>query len=174
MSARRQPRPAETFERVFQEHNAFAWRLLARLGVLRRDVPDACQEVFLVVYRRLEDFDPQRGSLRSWVSGICVRVASDYRRRHPSRKEASLDESELVASSGPDAEVEMQRAWARLARLLDDMEPEKRQVFVLYELEAIPMNEVALILECPLQTAYTRLHAARRTVLAAFGGEPQP
>lgn len=36
------------------------------------------------------------------------------------------------------------------------------------------MNEVALILECPLQTAYTRLHAARRTVLAAFGGEPQP
>lgn len=165
--------PAASFERVFEEHSAFAWRLLARLGVQRRDVPDACQEAFLVVHRRSAEFDPERSSLRNWIYGICVRIASDYRRRHPHRDETILDEQALVARSDTHTELETQRAWARLALLLEQMDSQKRQVFVLYELEALPMTEVAAILECPLQTAYSRLHAARRIVLAAFEGDAE-
>jgi len=44
----------------------------------------------------------------------------------------------------------------------------KREVFVLYELEELPMGEVAKIVDCPLQTAYSRLHAARKAVTVAF------
>jgi RNA polymerase sigma-70 factor (ECF subfamily) len=167
------PSPPE-FDEIFAQQSAFVWRVLARLGVQSRDVPDACQEVFLVVHRRLGDFDASRSSLRSWVYGICARVASDYRRRHPNRKESSAEPLERVGVSGQQEEdLQTARAWRRLARVLDAMDAAKREVFVLYELEALPMAEVAASLDCPVQTAYARLHAARRAVFAAFA-EPEP
>jgi RNA polymerase sigma-70 factor (ECF subfamily) len=138
------------------------------LGVAQRDVPDVCQEIFIVVHRRLPDFDAERSSLRTWLYGICVRAASDYRRRHPNRRESELDPAAFTAPGQPDSELEAQRAWRRLELVLAEMDPLKRQVFVLYELEALPMSEIAAILECPEQTAYSRLHAARRLVVAEF------
>ncbi len=162
------------FEAVFAEQSRFVWRLLIRLGVEARDAADVCQEVFLVVHRRLPDFDPSQGALRTWISGICLRAASEYRRRDPSRREVLGEQPESASTAGPDADLEAQRAWEKLARVLDSMDAAKRQVFVLYELEAIPMPEIVVILDCPAQTAYSRLHAARRLVLSAFGGADEP
>jgi RNA polymerase sigma-70 factor (ECF subfamily) len=163
------------FDVVFAQYGAVVWRFLSRLGVQTRDVPDICQEVFLVVHRRLVDFDPNQSSLRSWLYGICTRAASDYRRRHPNRNEWSDDILRNASVPGqPDTDLETRRAWARLAHVLDAMDAEKRQAFVLYELETLPMREIAAILECPIQTAYSRLHAARRLVLAAFRSEGEP
>jgi RNA polymerase sigma-70 factor (ECF subfamily) len=166
---------APPFEAVFAEHSRFVWRLLTRLGVQERDAADVCQEVFLVVHRRLPDFDPERSALRTWLSGICVRAASEYRRRSPNRRDLSDERLQNIARvGGPDAELEARRAWAKLEQVLDNMDAGKRQVFVLYELEALPMSEITAILDCPAQTAYSRLHAARRLVLSAFeeGSEP--
>jgi RNA polymerase sigma-70 factor, ECF subfamily len=163
------------FEVVFAEHSGFVWRLLVRLGVQARDAADVSQEVFLVVHRRLADFDPERSALRSWISGICLRAASEYRRRNPARHETSDERLENVPRvSGPDSELEARRAWTKLAQVLENMDSEKRQVFVLYELEALPMSEIAIILDCPAQTAYSRLHAARRLVLSAFQEVSEP
>jgi RNA polymerase sigma-70 factor, ECF subfamily len=164
-----EPNGSLDFNHVFVECSPLAWRVLVRLGVSLRDVPDACQEVFLVVHRRLLDFDPSRSSLRSWVYGICVRVASDYRRRGPQRHEYPAELEELAVSSVQESHIDELRAWQKLARVLDEMEPAKSQVLVLFDLEALPMADVASALECPLQTAYSRLHAARRIVLEAFG-----
>jgi RNA polymerase sigma-70 factor (ECF subfamily) len=163
------------FEAVFAEQSRFVWRLLVRLGVEARDAADVCQEVFLVVHRRLPEFDPGQSALRTWISGICLRAASEYRRRNPNRREV-LDEGFDLATStaGPDADLETTRAWQKLSRVLDAMDVGKRQVFVLYELEALPMHEITAILDCPLQTAYSRLHAARRLVLSAFGAGVEP
>lgn len=163
------------FEAVFAEQSRFVWRLLIRLGVQTRDAADVCQEVFLIVHRRLPDFDPGQSALRTWISGICLRAASEYRRRNPSRREVLGEPPEAATpAAGPDADLEAQRAWEKLSRLLDAMDVAKRQVFVLYELEAMPMPEIAVILDCPAQTAYSRLHAARRLVLSAFGGAEEP
>ncbi len=170
-----EPLSAPTFNGIFEQYSRFAWRALVRLGVQSRDAADACQEVFLVVHRRLDAFDASRGSPKSWVYGICVRVASDYRRRHPNRNEVSAAALAQVAVPGEqDDQLQDRRAREKLSRLLDAMDSAKREVFVLYELEALPMTDVASILECPLQTAYARLHAARRLVLAAFAGNEAP
>jgi RNA polymerase sigma-70 factor, ECF subfamily len=160
------------FEAVFAEHGRLVWRLLVRLGVQARDAQDVCQEVFIVVHRRLPDFDPGRGSLVSWLYGICLRAASDYRRRHPNRRESP--EQALVnveARERPDRELEARRAWDKLARVLDTLDAPQRQVFVLYELEGLGMNEIATLLGSPVQTAYARLHSARRRILGAFTSE---
>ena len=51
-----------------------------------------------------------------------------------------------------------------LDAILDELDDAKRAAFILFELEGWPMAEVATAMDCPLQTAYARLYAARRHV----------
>jgi RNA polymerase sigma-70 factor (ECF subfamily) len=171
-AARRAPAPeaapALDFARAFRELAPFAWRVLRRLGVAEADVEDVCQEVFLVVHRRLDAFEG-RSSLRVWVYGICMRAAWEYRRRpHRRREEATSSPPEASIPAPQDDEIDRRRALALLDAALDELDDEKRAVFVLYEIEHVPMQEVAQAARCPLQTAYSRLHAARRQVEATM------
>src|SRR4051794_8618207 len=157
--------PLPSVRQIFDEHARYIWRTLRHLGIPDAEAPDLCQEVFVIVHRRLSSFEG-RSSLRTWLYGICIRVASEYRRRPHVRKETPLlepaSESEQQASS-PDSALEQRNAVQHLLAILDD---DKRQVVVLYEIEGFSMKEVAEIIECPLQTAYSRLHAARALMLS--------
>ncbi len=149
---------------LFHEHAAFAWRLLRRLGVADADADDVCQEVFLTVHRRLPDFEG-RSSTRTWVYGICIRVAADYRKRTRSRREVpSPQPPDRAVDANQEDHVALREARALLDRVLDTLDDDRRAAFVLYEIEELPLREVASALGCPLQTAYSRLQAARREV----------
>lgn len=163
--------PAICFRTAYDEHVRFVWRSVRRLGVHPADVEDACQEVFLVVHKKLDTFDRDR-SLRAWIFGIALRIAAKYRRRAHARYEQAeaAPEDRAKASSAPDQAdgVQKRQAMERLDRILSELNDSQRAVFMLYELEQLPMNEVATLVDCPLQTAYSRLHAARKHVQAAI------
>jgi len=151
---------------IFRQHAPFVWRALRRLGVAERDVEDVCQEVFVVVHRKLGDFEG-RSSLRTWIYGICARTASDYRKSGRVRREVVTDLiPERHEDAGQHDAVALRQARAALDKILDALDHDKRAVFVLYEIEELTMAEVADALGCPLQTAYSRLHAARKVVEA--------
>jgi RNA polymerase sigma-70 factor (ECF subfamily) len=161
------PAPRIPFEAVFKECAPFVWRALRRLGVREADVEDVCQEVFVVVHRRLGTFQGQ-SSVRTWVYGICIRVASDYRRRPHHAREQAMDEApQLSVPAEQDTELDRRRALAWLDRVLETLDDQKRAVFVLYEIENVAMADVAAAAGCPVQTAYARLYAARKHVEAA-------
>jgi RNA polymerase sigma-70 factor, ECF subfamily len=141
--------------------------VLRRLGVQESDVEDVCQEVFVVVHRRLPEFEG-RSALRTWVYGICVRAASDYRKRAHRRRELVTDDPpEQVAKEDAHRDLASREARKLLDGILAELDDDKRAVFVLYEIESLPMNDVAEAVGCPLQTAYSRLHAARAHVATA-------
>ena len=149
---------------LFREHAPFVWRVLRRLGVSEYDADDVTQEVFLVVHRKLDGF---RGDSRftTWLYGICVRVASDHRRKLRRRREDLTDEP--PSGSAPprlDELLDLDRARAVLDRILDELDEDKRAVFVLFEIEQLPMQQVSEIVGCGLKTAYSRLRAARSLV----------
>src|SRR3954469_16481511 len=75
-----------TVRQVFDEHARYIWRTLRHLGVSDADTPDLCQEVFVTVHDRLPSFEG-RSSLRTWLYGICIRGASEPRRRAYVRRE---------------------------------------------------------------------------------------
>lgn len=156
------------FERVFRAHAAFAWRCLRRLGVAEKDVDDVCQEVFLVLHRKLLDIDPP-SSVRAYLYGICVRKASDHRRLARHHRERATDElPDAAPDSGPMDPVEKKQGLAALDKALAALDEDKRAVFVLFEIEELSMQEVAAAVACPLQTAYARLYAGRKQIEAAF------
>jgi RNA polymerase sigma-70 factor (ECF subfamily) len=160
-------RAAPTFEQVFRENAACVFRVLRWLGVREPDIPDVCQEVFLVVHRRFATFDG-RSAMRTWLYGICRRVASEYRRApHLLREELCDTLPEQSQPAPQDAEMERRAARRLLDEILDTLDEDKRFVFVLHEIEQVPMDEIAALVGCPLQTAYSRHRAATKHVEAA-------
>ena len=161
---------AEGVGRVFDEHAPYVGRTLRCLGVAEREVSDAVQDVFLVVHRRLGEF-AGRASVRTWLYAICLRVAREQRRRGARRREDVVGEPPEIdagASASPEVAVEKRRALAAALEILEGISEEKRTVFVLYEVEQVPMADVADLVGCPLQTAYSRLHAARTEIARAL------
>jgi RNA polymerase sigma-70 factor, ECF subfamily len=163
---------APTAASLIREHAPFAWRVLRRLGVAEADIEDICQEVFVTVHRKLATFEG-RSSAQTWLYGICVRTASGYRKRVRARREVPSARPPEVSVGGlQEEELALREARDVLDRILDRLDDDKRNVFVLYEIEELPMAEVAAAVGCPLQTAYSRLHAARREVEAAVQNLP--
>lgn len=164
-----EPRP--TVRQIFDEHARYIWRTLRHLGIPDADTPDLCQEVWLTVHRKLPSFEG-RSTLRTWLYGICIRVASEHRRRPYVRNElptsAAATESKDGGGQEPDKAFEERSAVLRLLGALDE---DKRVVVVLFEIEGLTMKEVAEVVACPLQTAYSRLHAGRELMLAALNAE---
>lgn len=162
-----EPRPAADaippFRQIYVDHAPGAWRALRRLGVREADVEDACQDVFVVVHEKLDRFDRAR-PLRPWVLGICVKVAAKYRRRAHVQRETTTDAPFAITEPLQPRALEARQARELLEHILARLTDEQREVFVLFELQELPMAEVAAIVEVPLQTAYSRLHAARKHV----------
>jgi RNA polymerase sigma-70 factor (ECF subfamily) len=162
------PRP--TSRQVFDEQARYVYRVLRYFGVRPADLPDVCQDVFITVHRKLDTFEG-RSSIRTWLYKICQRAASDYRRRASFRQEIVTDAASPDLDRDEAGIAGRMEARSTLAFALDQLDEDKRHVFVLYEIEGMTMREVCDIVGCPLQTAYSRLHAARDIVIAAL--EPE-
>jgi RNA polymerase sigma-70 factor (ECF subfamily) len=156
------------FQQLFEQHSALVWRVLRRHGVPAREFDDACQEVFLVVFRRLPEFEG-RSSLRTWIYAIALRVALGVRRKAFMRRERLQE-----GTSDPPAPSDLLDAYAQretsrwLERALADLPAPKREVFVLYELEEMTVAEAANALGVPENTALYRLYGARKALASSL------
>src|SRR5262245_13622962 len=108
----------ESLEAVYRQHFSATWRVLRRLGVPDAQLDDATQDVFLVVHRKLADFDG-RSPLRSWIVAIAVRIASEYRRRGNRARTEPLDEAIPDAAPSPAQVSEMQESVRLLHAVLN-------------------------------------------------------
>ncbi len=156
------PVEVASYEAIYDEHFNFVWRNARRLGVPEASVDDVVQDVFLVVHRKLSQFEG-RSSLHTWLYGILVRVVRDHRRSQARRTAKAI----AVAAEPEEPEptpldLLAKREAARvLEGLLDELDEEKREVFVLVELEQLSVADVATALGLNVNTAHARLRAAR-------------
>ncbi|HVY49388.1 MAG TPA: sigma-70 family RNA polymerase sigma factor [Minicystis sp.] len=149
------------FDMVYEEHFDFVWRAVRQLGVAAASLDDAAQDVFVVAYRRLGDFDG-RATVRAWLFGIAMRVASDYRRT-VRRKGGAVELTPDLASArpSPQDDAETSESLRLFFRALDALDARQREVFVLAEVEQFTAPEAAAALGIPVNTVYSRLRAAR-------------
>jgi RNA polymerase sigma-70 factor (ECF subfamily) len=156
---------ASDLRTLFTMHAPYVWNTLRRLGVHASDLEDVTHDVFLQVQRHLGDFDTSR-PVRPWLFGFAFRVASDHRRRAYRRRETAQPEVEAVDPTAPaDERLAAQQDRQLVQSALDTIDLDRRAVFVLYEIDGVPMAEIARSLSIPTNTAYSRLRVAR----AEFG-----
>jgi RNA polymerase sigma-70 factor (ECF subfamily) len=130
------------------------------MGIRDSDREDACQDVFIAVYRSLPSF---RGDsqLSTWIYRITSRTTSRLIQKKRLRQAiATLLDGQPPPQSGPDPSEETARALV-LERMLERLNPKKRAVLVLFELEGVPVDEISRIVGCPTNTVWSRLHHAR-------------
>lgn len=148
---------------VYRAHSGYVWRVLRHCGVPDSDLDDAVQETFLVVFRRLPEFEA-RASLRTWIYAVAVRVASTRRRsrrREAARRELAGLGMHGAGAADPEAELSKAEAADLVDRLLDELDASKRTVFVLAELEGVKVPEISRILGINPRTVHSRLRLAR-------------
>lgn len=152
-------RPA--FDALYRQHAPMVRRALRQLGVPAAGLEDATQDVFVVLHRRLDDFDRGR-SLTNWLWGIARGVASSHRRSE--RRRARLhDALPRPAGHDPlDRGIARRQASSILDQFLGSLDADKCAVFVLSELEGRRGPEIARMLEVNVNTVYARLRAARK------------
>lgn len=150
---------------VYVAHGDFVWASLQRLGVQPHDLDDVLQEVFMIVHQRLHTFD-HTSKVTTWLFGICLRAASDHRRRAYRRREhvgdAPVEEQPGATTATPEDDAVGREARAQLDEILDELDLDKRAVFVMFEVEEMSCDDIASIVGVPVGTVYSRLHAARK------------
>ena len=155
------------FGAVYQRWCPIVARWVTALGGPRADVEDLTHDTFLIVGRRLGAFDGQ--NLPAWLYCITRSVVRDHRRRawfKHLRVGLGAEEERIAASSTPVVQLETKQRQQCLLRLLARMSEPKRQAIILFEIEGHSGEEVASLLNVPLNTVWTRLHHARRELNA--------
>jgi RNA polymerase sigma-70 factor (ECF subfamily) len=159
--------PATRLREIFDRDFDYLWNSLRRLGVPSSDREDLVQEVFVRVYRRLDDFDATRPS-RPWLFAFACRCAADWRRLAWRRVERLDDHPEPPSrAASADEQIARTQDRALVERALEHIAIDRRPVFILHELEECPMKDVAELLGIPLFTAYSRLRVAREEFATA-------
>ncbi len=156
---------------------------MRRLGVAPSALDDVVQDVFVVVHRRLSDFEG-RSSAKSWLFGIVLHVVRDARRtlrRKPAhlggtaRSADDVDDVVDIDGASPHDSAAKREAVRQLHAMLEAMPDDRREVFILSELEQMSVPEIASAVGANANTVSSRLRAARadfeRAVARARAGD---
>jgi RNA polymerase sigma-70 factor (ECF subfamily) len=172
-------REEEGFVTVFRAHRDYVYRLACLLLSQPQDAEDVTQEVFLRLYKTLPSYQPERASLRTWLTRVVVNACHTHRRNAFQRLRACLPLHGPTEDdqTWPDLEVVDPSAWGApedqalhaelrqtLRTVLMRLRPEHRAVVVLHYYLDLSCPEIARTLACPEGTVYSRLHYARRVL----------
>lgn len=155
------PAAAFELEAIYREHHAFVWRSLRRIGVSDGDLDDLVQEVFVVVHRRLPEFEG-RSAITTWLFGIAYHVMQEHRRSRMSRERREQNIEVARPPTTPDRRLSRVEAVGVVDDLLLGLDEDQRHVFVMAEVANMSAPEIAELTGINLNTVYSRLRLARR------------
>ena len=167
--------PATTipsFAEVYNTYFRFVWSIARYLGVEATSLDDVVQDIFVTICERLSTLQHPE-ALRSWIYGTTRRVVSTH---HRSRRNALVTTGIIRVDSGlrgpdsptPEHLAEQSERVKLLWSLVSKLDEQKRETFVLAELEEMTAPEIALVTNAPLNTVYSRLRSAREELEEAL------
>jgi RNA polymerase sigma-70 factor (ECF subfamily) len=142
---------------------ADVWRLCAHLAD-RQVAEDLTQETFLRALPALARYEG-RASLRTWLLSIARRVCADHLRTRKRRGFVLVGEGTDLADLVRDAPADEVGGTVAAQDVLDRLEPERREAFVLTQLVGCSYLEAAEICGVPVGTIRSRVARAREQLL---------
>jgi len=157
---------------VYREHIDFVIRTTRHLGVPDPYVEDVVHDVFVVVHRRLADYDG-RATMRSWLYGIARRVVLHHKRGFTRARAREAQAPEPPQQIDAEEAVARRQAAQMVRDCLDALDPAQRTVFVLADIEGMSAPEIAQTVGAKLNTVYSRLRLGRQKFERALAQHSQ-
>jgi len=154
---------------IYDQYSSFVYGLALRVVGDPRAAEDVSQDVFVGLWERPAAFDPDRGSLRTWLGTLTHRRAVDYvRREEARRRRAERDAARAV--SAPDVEelATAMVAAERVRAALDLLPSDQRRAIQLAYFGGKTYRQVAEVLGIPEGTAKSRLRLGLRRIAEAL------
>jgi len=153
------------FQELFQRYQSVVWRVCYSYMRNKQDAEDLTQEVFLKVYRSLQQFEG-RSSFKTWIYRVAINSCQNEIRRLSRRPQEAETEMEVIAEimpSGKSVEKEYQKRYKRelLVQALANLKPDVSEILYMKDMEERPYHEIANILKIGISAAKMRVQRAR-------------
>lgn len=160
------------WEEVVRRHSRRVYNLCLRFTGRPQDAEDLAQDVFVRLYRSLNSYRAEMGSLGTWLTTLTRNLLIDhYRRAKPDRLTDSIEttneEGERIPlplpapGRGADTAVFGREVQELVQRALLRLSPELREAIILRDLQDLDYKEIALVLHLPEGTVKSRINRGR-------------
>lgn len=155
------------FEILVRRHERTIFNLVYRMLGDYDEAAEISQEVFLSAFRAVGQFRGE-ANFSTWLYRIALNHASTRRKSLGSRQQkiVSMEKADPLSDPlpGPPELFEKQEVRERVQSALKQLDPEDAAVILLRDLQDVPYDEVARVLEIPVGTVKSRLHRARQAL----------
>lgn len=152
---------ANAFRSIVENHQQSVFRTCLHLLRDPTRAEDLAQDTFLTAFRKIAQFDANRGSLRGWLLTIARRLCINATRKSVPISLAHPPEQVNPGEGQPDRRVARSDDFEALDRALGALSDEHRRAFVLAEIEEIPHEEIARIEDIAIGTVKSRVSRAK-------------
>jgi RNA polymerase sigma-70 factor (ECF subfamily) len=164
------PGPSLSFRAIYERWFPEVSRWIRAMGGPEAEREDLVQDVFLIVHRRLPDFDGQ--NVAGWLYQIARHRVRDFRRllwvRHLLFGGVPLPDSLSKGGASPADSLETSEKRALLEHLLGKLNESERAAVVLFEVDGYSGEQIAEIQGVPVNTVWARIHKARKKLKASL------
>lgn len=156
---RSQAGDAEAFTALYDQYKNLVYKTAYLMCHDAHEAEDSLQEVFMLVYKALPNFDPAKGAFTTWLYRITMNYCLNQRRKFRPNQE-SLDDTSDIAAEPASSPLETEAVRQAIAALSDKL----RAVVILRYYGDLPYAEIAEALDIPLGTVKSRLDLALRSL----------
>jgi RNA polymerase sigma-70 factor (ECF subfamily) len=157
----------DSFEVLVRRHEKAIFNLAYRLLGNYDEAAEVSQDVFLSAFKSIHQFRGE-ANFSTWLYRIGLNHASTRRKSLNSaqRRQLPLDGTEVIPNStvDPAKNFEDKEIQQRVQQALNSLDAEDARIILLRDLQDIPYDEVAEILDLPVGTVKSRLHRARQAL----------
>ena len=156
------------WEEIVQNYSRRVYNLAYRFTSRADSAEDLTQEVFIRVYRSLEQYNPKQGDLQNWLMRLARNlVIDDYRKRQRAPQDEAADDLEVhqyhlrAAGSSAQREIERRELGAQVQAGIDKLSPDLRTCVILRDIEELSYQEIVDLLKIPEGTVKSRINRGR-------------
>lgn len=156
------------WEEIVSSYSRRIYNLAYRFTSRADAAEDLTQEVFIRVYRSLEQYDPKQGDLQNWLMRLARNlIIDDYRRRQRTPQDTHADDLEdhtyhLRSSTGSvQKDMERRELGAQVQSAIDKLSPDLRTCVILRDIEELSYQEIVDLLKIPEGTVKSRINRGR-------------
>jgi RNA polymerase sigma-70 factor (ECF subfamily) len=160
-------RDSRAFKQMYDSYIRYVYYIVSRHHSDPSNYPDIIQEIFAVIFLKIDTYDEKKGDFQGWLRAISVNMCSKYFRDSKRRIETTpldtISRQEEPREWGHD-----QISKDDMQRMLTAMPSGYREVFTLVEIDGFSHSEVSKKLDISAETSRSQLHRAKRWLKEYF------